>query len=32
MLNFSWSYLVPLSLLNAAWIMFAKIYLLGDFS
>ena len=29
MLNFSWSYLVPLSLLNMAWIMFAKIFLLG---
>jgi len=29
MLNFSWRYLVPLSLLNMAWIMFAKIFLLG---
>ena len=32
MLNFSWSYLVPLSLLNVAWIMFAKIFLLGAIS
>jgi len=32
MLNFSWSYLVPLSLLNMAWIMFAKIFLLGGVS
>jgi len=32
MLNFSWSYLVPLSLLNVAWIMFAKIFLLGGLS
>lgn len=32
MLNFSWSYLVPLSLLNAAWIMFAKIFLIGGVS
>jgi NADH-quinone oxidoreductase subunit H len=32
MLNFSWSYLVPLSLLNIAWIMFAKIFLLGAIS
>ena len=30
MLHFSWTYLVPLSLLNVAWIMFAKIYLLGS--
>ena len=29
MLNFCWSYLVPLSLLNLAWIMCAKIFLLG---
>ena len=29
MLNFSWKYLVPLSLLNVAWIMIAKIYILG---
>ena len=29
MLNFAWSYLVPLSLLNVAWIMAAKIFLLG---
>ena len=29
MLNFSWSYLVPLSLLNAAWIMFVKIFFFG---
>ncbi len=29
MLNFSWSYLVPLSLLNLAWIMLAKIFILG---
>jgi len=29
MLNFSWKYLVPLSLVNIAWIMFAKIFLLG---
>ena len=32
MLNFSWSYLVPLSLLNVAWIMFVKIFLLGGVS
>jgi NADH-quinone oxidoreductase subunit H len=29
MLNFSWKYLVPLSLLNVAWIMFAKIFIYG---
>jgi NADH-quinone oxidoreductase subunit H len=29
MLTFSWSYLIPLSLLNVAWIMAAKIFLLG---
>jgi NADH-quinone oxidoreductase subunit H len=29
MLTFSWRYLVPLSLLNVAWIMIAKVYLLG---
>ena len=32
MLSFSWTYLVPLSLLNVAWIMFAKIFLLGALS
>lgn len=29
MLTFSWRYLVPLSLLNVAWILSAKLYLLG---
>jgi len=29
MLHFSWSYLVPLSLLNIAWIMVAKIFFFG---
>lgn len=29
MLNFSWKYLVPLSLLNIAWIMVAKIFIFG---
>lgn len=29
MLHFSWSYLVPFSLLNVAWIMSAKLFLLG---
>ena len=30
MLNFSWQYLVPLSLLNMAWIMIAKIFIFGE--
>jgi NADH-quinone oxidoreductase subunit H len=29
MLNFSWTYLVPFSLLNMAWIMIAKIFIFG---
>ena len=29
MLSFSWKYLVPLSLLNIAWIMIAKIFIFG---
>ncbi len=29
MLSFSWRYLVPVSLLNVAWIMLAKVFLLG---
>ena len=29
MLRFSWRYLVPISLLNMAWIMFAKIFFYG---
>ena len=29
MLNFSWSYLVPLSLLNMAWVLMAKHFILG---
>jgi len=29
MLRFSWRYLVPISLLNMAWIMFAKTFFYG---
>ena len=29
MLKFSWSWLVPLSVLNIVWIIFAKLYILG---
>jgi NADH-quinone oxidoreductase subunit H len=29
MLNFSWSYLLPLSFMNLAFVIFAKIYILG---
>ncbi len=29
MLAFSWRYLVPLSLLNVAWVLMARLYLLG---
>jgi NADH-quinone oxidoreductase subunit H len=29
MLKFSWSWLVPLSILNIVWIIFAKLYILG---
>ena len=29
MLHFSWSYLVPISLLNMAWVMFVKLYFLN---
>jgi NADH-quinone oxidoreductase subunit H len=28
MLRFSWTYLVPLSFLNLAWVLLAKLYLL----
>ena len=31
MLRFSWRYLVPISLLNMAWVMFAKIFFYGGF-
>ncbi len=31
MLNFSWKYLVPLSLLNIVWVMTAKILFIGSF-
>jgi len=30
MLSFSWRYLVPISLLNVAWIMLAKVYFFGS--
>jgi len=29
MLSFSWRYLVPISLLNVAWIMLAKVFIVG---
>jgi len=29
MLKFSWSWLVPLSILNIVWVIFAKLYILG---
>ena len=29
MLKFSWSWLVPLSVLNVVWVIFAKLYILG---
>ncbi len=29
MLNFSWKYLIPLTLVNIAWVLFAKIFILG---
>jgi len=29
MLSFSWRYLVPVSLLNVAWIMLAKVFIVG---
>jgi len=31
MLRFSWRYLVPISLLNMAWVMFAKTFFYGGF-
>ena len=30
MLSFSWRYLVPVSLLNVAWIMLAKVFFIGS--